>query len=351
MYKPPGWHSIPNGATASRTEQFSPAVKNGTISSSSSSKHLHNNKSAAGGYNSKCLLTYLTRHELGGGSTRTYLKPLHRLDQPCSGILLLGKTTKAASRVQSAWKDVDKTYYVVVILGDRSSARSALPQEQSTLLLEKEEKDVNSARMAIPWTKLSGYMVRRRTNHTKSGNNKMGVNKGWSVTILPCHSDEAVDDAQRMKDDNLRYCELEYRRVIVPPPQRAQRPPSTNISCSDDNFALLEIRTHDGARHMIRALLASYGMVVAGDGRYRGRGVGAATDTTPTTTRPAFLFLPDQSVALHAHTIALPPSIPLGETLQRSFVAPIPALWSKVFGWTNRDIQLWQKQCRVPHLS
>jgi 23S rRNA pseudouridine1911/1915/1917 synthase len=77
--KPPGWHSVPN---------LEPSPK--------------------------CLLTYLVSQRMGGGSMQDYLKPLHRLDQPCSGVLMFGKTTKAASRIQKQWNSVvQKTYHVV----------------------------------------------------------------------------------------------------------------------------------------------------------------------------------------------------------------------------------------------
>ena len=79
--KPPGWNSMPESSNASIE---------------------------------KCLLSHLKNRKLGGGSNQEFLRPLHRLDQPCSGILLLGKTTKASSRIQSQWKAVKKTYYAAV---------------------------------------------------------------------------------------------------------------------------------------------------------------------------------------------------------------------------------------------
>jgi 23S rRNA-/tRNA-specific pseudouridylate synthase len=82
VYKPPGWHSIPHSRRSKDdiTDE--------------------NDDPFEGIDTSKCLLTHLQRCKLGGGSQQTYLKPLHRLDQPCSGVMLWGKTTKAASRLQ-----------------------------------------------------------------------------------------------------------------------------------------------------------------------------------------------------------------------------------------------------------
>ena len=64
----------------------------------------------------KCLLTYLQSQELGGGSLNNFLIPTHRLDQPCTGVLIFAKNGKAASRVQVAWakRKVKKVYWVVV---------------------------------------------------------------------------------------------------------------------------------------------------------------------------------------------------------------------------------------------
>merc|ERR1740124_1823499 len=64
----------------------------------------------------KCLLQYLTSKGLGGGSKKTFLIPLHRIDQPCSGIMFFAKTSKAASRVTKIWKRrlVEKCYYCVL---------------------------------------------------------------------------------------------------------------------------------------------------------------------------------------------------------------------------------------------
>ena len=51
----------------------------------------------------KCLLTYLKSQGLGGGLNKDFLIPTHRLDQPCTGVLIFAKNGKAASRVQVAW--------------------------------------------------------------------------------------------------------------------------------------------------------------------------------------------------------------------------------------------------------
>src|ERR1700722_17401511 len=45
-----------------------------------------------------------------------FLHPIHRLDRPVSGVLVLARTSKALSRLQSSMrnKDTRKTYYALV---------------------------------------------------------------------------------------------------------------------------------------------------------------------------------------------------------------------------------------------
>jgi 23S rRNA pseudouridine1911/1915/1917 synthase len=135
----------------------------------------------------KSVLDYLVAQKLGGGSRGEFLIPLHRIDQPCSGVLLLAKTSKAASRVTQIWKkhEVEKTYLCVV------------------------EKPLTS--LLRDWNRLEGWIPKGKT-------------KG-SVTIL------------REPRDHTRHISLEWRSV-------------------HRNRQLVQVRTHMGARHMVRALLS-----------------------------------------------------------------------------------------------
>mmetsp|Transcript_7527 Transcript_7527/g.11486 ORF Transcript_7527/g.11486 Transcript_7527/m.11486 type:complete len:234 (+) Transcript_7527:99-800(+) len=192
----------------------------------------------------KSILDYLVSHELGGGSRQSFLIPLHRVDQPCSGVLLLAKTSKAASRVTRVWKNhtVEKRYLCML------------------------ENNLHST-VSKDWHTFEGWISRSRTKR--------------SVQILP----------------NERQ---NTRRVF--------------IDCRLASNGLLEVRTHLGARHMVRSLLAAQGLPLAGDLRY-----GAKT------------ALPDQSVALHAHSVTLPKSLKLGTLQQKHFESPIPESWSEYF--------------------
>jgi len=238
--KPAGWHTVPNPT----------------------------------GSQSKCLLNYLQKKKLGGGATRTFLKPLHRIDQPCTGVLLLGKTSKAASRIQTQWSKIQKTYICVL---DSSMNRSA----------------------SDGWMQLEGYLQRQRTKHSNDSHRE----GGWSVRMLPYKKDTEV---------GLRRCSLEWK-IISP------------VSIP---FVILQVRTHQGARHMIRALLSQCGSSsIAGDLRYQ-----------------ASQALPDQSVALHARRLQLPETLQLGSLAQRHFIAPLPSTWNDNFGVTEEMIQEWEVQ-------
>jgi 23S rRNA-/tRNA-specific pseudouridylate synthase len=277
VYKPPGWHSIPNEADPETPRPSS--------------------------FNDKCIRSYLIRKQMGGGSEHSYLNPLHRIDQPCSGVLLLGKTSKAAERLQPIWKQVEKTYFVVAV---PKSYRGEMMLKDAT---------------GGPWKRMAGLTQ----PHKLSGSTLQQVKrqtKGWSVKMRPVLEkpelgkrkvksdetlDETLEDTIQMRNGQ-KLCELQWRRVGIEP-------------VFDTEAFLLEIRTQQGSRHMIRALMACYGIPVAGDKRYQ------ATDV-----------LGDQSVALHAYSLRLPNSLRLGDIQQRLFSAAIPKTWDRYFGITNEQV-------------
>lgn len=184
--KPPGWHSVPNLDTS---------VIN------------------------KCLLSELRAKQLGGGSDRRFLLPLHRLDQPCSGVLMLGKTKRIASRIQSNWNMVNKNYICVV-------------QDAANLSTLKARSDAN----ADGWWILSGYLSTGKSKLTPHSQRQ----GGWSV--------EATTVAARGPLEDRRLCSIQWRVLV--------------------QDRILLIQTNQGARHMIRALLSMAQCSIAGDLRY-----------------------------------------------------------------------------------
>lgn len=230
---------------------------------------------------SKCLLSELKRRKLGGGSNGEFLLPLHRIDQPCSGLLLLGKTSKAATKVTKLWKKkkVQKEYLCMV------------SAERIKLLQRSSRKAENTG-----WFFLKGIVARPSTHNR-------------SVSIVPI---------ERCLDFNpKRVVEIEWRLL-------------SHIS-TFPHFDAVVVRTRDGSRHMVRALLAQIGNCpIQGDIRYN-------STATP---------LKDKSVALHAWKVSLDPSLKLGSLTKFDFKAPLPALWHEFFG--IREAEIWSATNAMP---
>jgi 23S rRNA pseudouridine1911/1915/1917 synthase len=288
VYKPPGWHSIPHtdGDTVLDT--------------------------------SKCLLTYLCEQKLGGGSQNEYLKPLHRIDQPCSGLLLFGKTTKAASRIQALFNKMSQS---------SSNGTAALVLQKTYFVMVHSNARVSHSTEPGAWQTLHGGVVARthrdsRRQHTNS------PQKGWSVPMIPLEENQTTET--KSQRTILRHCSLRYRPVLT-----YAIPNTQNRS----HMQLLQVQTAQGARHLIRALLSCHGHIVVGDLRYGG--------DAP---------LPDQSVALHARSLQFPPSFQLvrgddpatGHTpLPRILKAPIPPSWETYFRCTQDMIDAWEEEYAI----
>lgn len=162
----------------------------------------------------KCLLSWLKRQSLGGGSTKQFLLPLHRLDQPCTGLLLFGKTTKAASRITKLWKQHQvMKEYTCLLLSDKHLA--ALKR--------------SSRRMNNEWYEIEGCMEPFR--------------KQKSIHMLP----------MAVKGKDMRVCKAKWKET-------------GSIGTKNP---LIVVQTREGARHMIRSLLGSVGRApICGDLRY-----------------------------------------------------------------------------------
>jgi 23S rRNA pseudouridine1911/1915/1917 synthase len=246
--KPPGWKSVPDSVSA----EMDP----------------------------KSLISHLQYQRFGGGSSQTFLLPLHRIDQPCSGVLLLSKTRRAASRVQLNWKQVKKLY--LCYLDTSASLESLVQASQSPTTKSQTE-----------WMELMGHESQSK-KRPRSVIDGVVSQKGWSVMMSPVVVASTVND-------------------IMVPAHGVSRLRSIRWKQLQPN--LLAIETNQGSRHMIRALLGMVDCPIAGDLRY-----GAKNP------------LPDRSVALHARQLQLPSTLPLGENTQRLFQAPIPERWKTFFG-------------------
>ncbi|KAG7342565.1 ribosomal large subunit pseudouridine synthase A [Nitzschia inconspicua] len=362
VHKPAGWRSIPLDAN-------DPAEW--------SARNYNNNN------DNKCLLSYLRNQRLGGGSQQDYLKPVHRLDQPCTGLLVFAKNTKAASRIQRAWADrlVQKEYYCVVQHDDNTIEQL----RQNAWKRQEVQKWIPSSSLILPDTK------RTHKNNTVP----WGGDRGWndpnkvfvlggllrksqhgrgSVHVTPLRGDwkryfERKQKAyhqstkkgnHKKKDQNNQtkttrndgtFCCLEFRFLGAISKHGLEQNPTNKPETvstrkvldgrkketihssgrTEQSFQLLAIRTNMGLRHQIRAMLASIGgCPILGDLRY-GNNHNNNHQTDP---------LPDQSVALHARTIYMP-TVQLGGTdlTSQPFVAPIPTTWNDFFALTEEQLR------------
>ena len=304
--KPAGWLSIPS--------------HDGPSSSSSSS-----------GSSKKCLLTYLKRRGLGGGSNNDFLLPVHRLDQPCTGVLALAKNSKAASRIQRAWAkgQVLKEYLCVVespvhVLQNNSIALPELEEMLSRRdeIHAKRICDLKSS-METGWGKLS-WEDEKENVFVISGKIRKSSGGGrGSVQVIPVDMRSELHNRFTDKTvtggDDKRICHLECRHLESFRDMRSSNR-GTEVG---SKVHLIAVRTSTGARHQVRALLSAVGgCPIAGDLRYGANGP-----------------LADQSVALHARSLFMP-SVSLGNTDLTSapFEAPVPNSWKDFFGLTEGDL-------------
>ena len=286
--------------------------------------------SSSTGGNKKCLLTYLKRRGLGGGSNNDFLLPVHRLDQPCTGVLALAKNSKAASRIQRAWAkgQVLKEYLCVVespvnVLKKHSIALSELQELLSRFDENYAKRICDMKSSSDAWGRLS-WQDEKENVFVISGRIRKSSGGGrGSVLVSPVDMrsellNKSIDVKVRSKSCD-RICHLECRSLG----SLVDMHSSTRGTDFGNEAHLIAVRTSTGARHQVRALLSSVGGTpIVGDLRYGANGP-----------------LPDKSVALHARSLFMP-TVRLGSTDLSSapFEAPIPKIWKDFFGLTEGDL-------------
>jgi 23S rRNA pseudouridine1911/1915/1917 synthase len=227
----------------------------------------------------KCLLSKLKASGLGGGSAKKFLLPMHRLDQPCTGISMLAKNSKAGTRTGNAFRKhaIEKDYFCVV------------------------EGNIEDMKMrSLPVSKKNGGTMHKLTGVLTPSNSRGGGRQqskgGKSVLFKPLKDGTNTGDK--------RVCHLEWELLK---------------SVSGD-VHLIRVITGTGAKHQVRAMMSQLAnSPLCGDLRY-----GASAP------------LKDQSVALHARSLHLP-TVSLGDMdlKKMRFVAPIPKTWSQFFSLTE----------------
>jgi 23S rRNA pseudouridine1911/1915/1917 synthase len=311
--KPPGWHvhAIPEkNDNNKKKKRGSERNKNMDIEDRKSFR----DESDDDDDDDKCLIHYLQHEKLGGGSQQTFLKPLHRIDQPCSGVLLFAKTSKAASRITKLWqqKFILKTYLCLIDTELLSNLkRSSMP----TMGGGDDDEDLCFWDLSGYWHKKKTQPFVARSGSKGDSDNQKKVPIGWNVQITPELRNPSL------QADQTRWVHCQWKLLLLP---------------NNSPTSVLLVQTHDGARHMIRALLSQVGgCPIVGDSRYGG-------------SRNNHLMLPDRSVALHARSVTLPDNLQLGSLTQRHFLAPIPDLWKKLThgSMTEDTVEdlLWSQQ-------
>lgn len=313
--KPAGWHSVPNHPSGN--DSSGGGGGGGLV---------------IGGSSEKCLVTQLKSMGLGGGSQNNFLLPLHRIDQPCTGIMILGKTSKAASRITTLWKQkhVEKEYACVVPtsrlglllaastpIDDVSLSTavtntntSPIPNDSSPLHQQKVQFDGGS----YEWYELQGHMLRQQH---QSGNRSVIITPRLSSqsSLSPSPSSEEGETRQHTRKLSLQWRVQKLKKMTA------------STSTIHPTYSLIVVRTFEGARHMVRALFAQVGHCpIEGDVRYHQPSSMDATTIIPTP-------LKDRSVALHAFRIRLDSQrLKLGTLEKFVFEAPIPPTWKSYFG-------------------
>jgi 23S rRNA-/tRNA-specific pseudouridylate synthase len=301
--KPPGWKSQPGngGGSDSKMQDSS-------------------------GPDPTCLLTYLQSQSYGGGSKNDFLMPTHRLDQPCTGVLIFAKNGKAASRVQVSWskRKVMKCYWVVVEGGGVDEKHSEKLNGLDCLVSRSTHlSDTNSYRLSAILQSSGGKNGGNRGDRSK--------NAGGSVMVKPLRPGHSSDSFTNNGDG--RVCHIEWRHLLTLPATKS----------SSNTRHLLSVTTDTGAKHQVRALLGlAGGTPIAGDLRYGNNHnsqyhIKNSGCQQGRVDRP----LPDGSVALHARSVFLP-TVSLGgmEFLETDpFVASIPKLWRDFFGICEDDVR------------
>ena len=141
----------------------------------------------------------------------SYLGMVHRIDRPCSGIIVFAKTSKCASRISDNFRkfDVEKKYVCV--------AQGILPPAPGTC-----------------------------------------------AGALPSSSNAC----NKYEFSPQKYAMLEYSRILsstINPSNRA-----TSLNSYNGDVSLVDIKLHTGRKHQIRIQLAEKGHPIIGDTKYSG---------------------------------------------------------------------------------
>lgn len=221
-----------------------------------------------------------------------YIGLVHRIDRPCSGVIVFAKTSKAAGRLSLAFSErsVEKKY-ICVVHGH----------------VAKAGRCHNMLKLGGPDTK-----------------NKVIVKPALSQT-----------DYSKQSGEKLVEAKLEYK-----PLWHFRNPSGTAGVCS-----VLEVDLETGRKHQIRAQLSHIGHPICGDMKYNAPAwsVGAAKEDSAPAKRSrggkgrarvlhdgdGGSYYSGKGIALHAFSLTVPHPITKDKM---TFTAPAPLAWESHFG-------------------
>ena len=214
------------------------------------------------------------------------LFPVHRLDTPVSGCLLLAKTKAAAA-----------------FLGD-CFARSAGVEKRYWAIIEKPKEEIPATAELV---------------HLLSENKKL--NKSFAVPLKEDPSKEGPLNEDPSKEDPLteKPCPLKWQGRKAGGPSRPKKAVLRyRVAGAGEHYLFLEIDLVTGRHHQIRAQLAAAGLHVKGDLKYAARRGGG--------------------IRLYAYSLAFPNPLNPGETIRvKALPQVMDNLWAAFAGEVGKE--------------
>jgi 23S rRNA pseudouridine1911/1915/1917 synthase len=256
-----------------------------------------------------CMQTTLREHLKSslGLESLPWLAPVHRLDIPCSGVLLFARTSKAARRLSKHFKR--KKYGSSIFQKRYLAVVSGAPPEASGKMAHLLRKPADTSRP-------SRVHVSRRVVHPPEG---VGGDAGSRPTG---RSGSGLHNPWLLREGSVEQeAELLWRVVA---------------QSDDRRRSLVEVDLLTGRRHQIRAQFAFEGLPVVGDAQYGSTYLGLQqrkrrrSGGKPSSSSSSWRVLEAAgAISLHASVLRVPHPI---SGCSITFTAPVPEVWRDAFG-------------------
>lgn len=229
----------------------------------------------------KCLLK-----EIEQKSGNAFLSLVNRLDKPVSGVIIMGKRTKAVQRLMKEYRErkVEKEYLAVV--EGELVGHGVVPAGTTSYASYWKAKSLNAKHNLV------------RTVGAKADEQGRGTHP----------------------DGELKWSAI--HQFVVSSEQQQQK---TSNSLGSDQYGirtLVGVRCSTGGKHQIRRQLAYLGHPIVGDWLYGSvsrlteRGVNSST---------RYMFSPEEKILLHASKVLIRHPMEEKESKpRREFIAPVP---------------------------